>query len=165
MKTKLITEEIVNGRIESNRIAKLVPSQPSDNLCFMIGLDYLEHWKDCLSDNLGVWTQTGTKSLFYSSSLNRNGYALKAETGSEEDSSVKCMRFLYSHPTCKTFRRIVMKVSTKNENSTWVDRSPVFVQYYFEKEKENISVPYHENSKKKDVPFVRSKESTKIAIK
>ena len=136
MKTKYITEEIVNGRIESNRIAKLVPNQPSDNLCFMIGLDYLEHWKDCLSDNMGVWTQTGTKSLFYSSSLNRtHDVALKAESECGENTSVKCMRLLYSHQNCKTFKRIVMKVGTKNEDSAWVDRSPMFVQYYFENEK------------------------------
>ena len=76
-------------------IAKLVPHQPADNVNFMIGLDFLGHWKDVLSDNLGVWNANGTKTHYYSSTkLSRNN-RIVMKSSDEEDGSVKCVRYLY----------------------------------------------------------------------
>ena len=58
----------------------------------------------------------------------------------------------------------MIKVSTKEESSEWNDLSPIFIQYYFKTGKEEIIVPCHGNSKK-NTPYFRSKESTKLAIK
>ena len=161
--SKVIAEEIING-VNPELIAKLVPHQPADNVNFMIGLDFLGHWKDVLSDNFGAWNANGTKTHYYTSMLSRNN-RISLKSSDENDGSVKCVRHLYHYPTCKNFKRIVIKICTRNEDSSWVDRSPIFVQYYFEKGKENIVVPCHRNSKRINVPFFRTKESTKIAIK
>ena len=164
--TRVFAEHVVNGDIHGDLIAKLVPHQPTDNLTFFIGLDYLDHWKDILCDNLGVWAANGTKSLYYSSRLNRNG-KITLIASKEEDACIKCTRYLFAYPSCKQFKRIVIKITSKNTNTVvvdWTNLSPILLQYYFEGEKETIVVPSHGNSKK-SVPFFRTKESTKLAIK
>ena len=70
---------------------------------------------------------------------------------------LKCVRFLYSYPNSNGFKRIVIKASAKNNSSptvTWDDISPLFLQYYFENGKQDISVPCHGNSKKKTCTFL-----------
>ena len=88
--TKIVTENIVNG-IDPSRISKLVPHQPADNVSFMIGLDFLDHWKDILSDNLGVWTGSGTKSFYYRTIFNRSGRIILKSN--DADAVIQCKRF------------------------------------------------------------------------
>ena len=40
-------------------------------------------------------------------------------------------RYLYAYPSYKHFKRVVLKVQSK-QNSEWVDLTPVFVQYYID---------------------------------
>ena len=51
--------------------AKLIPHRPVENVSFMIGSNFLDHLKDILSDNLGVWTPSGTKRFNYSTTFDR----------------------------------------------------------------------------------------------
>ena len=66
--SKNIAEEIMNG-VSTHLISSLVPHQPDENIAFMIGTQYLGHWKDVLSDNLGSWKNDGKKTLHYSTYL------------------------------------------------------------------------------------------------
>ena len=62
--TSLPTEDvitIIGSGVPENHSAKLVPSQPKDNMSFMIATKFLENWKDVLSDDLGVCSPNGTK--------------------------------------------------------------------------------------------------------
>ena len=98
--------------------------------------------------------------------MNRNG-KITLIASKEEDACIKCTRYLFAYPSCKQFKRIVIKITSKNTNTVvvdWTNLSPILLQYYFEGEKETIVVPSHGNSKK-SVPFFRTKESTKLAIK
>ena len=49
--SKNVAEEIMNG-VSTHLISSLVPHQPTESIVFMIGSQYLGHWKDVLSDNL-----------------------------------------------------------------------------------------------------------------
>ena len=62
--SKNVAEKIING-ISAHLVSSLVPHQPDEDVAFMIGTQYLGHWKDVLSDNLGTWWNEGTKSLYY----------------------------------------------------------------------------------------------------
>ena len=68
---------LING-IDQSLTAKLVPSQPTETCAWMdmtmVDLNFLEHWKDIPSDNLGTWMAMGMKTLFYTTSLDRDGY-------------------------------------------------------------------------------------------
>ena len=69
--TKVVAAGIENG-INNSLIAKLIPHQPAENMPFMIGTNFLGHWKDILSDNFGVWKASGTKHFNYSTTFDRN---------------------------------------------------------------------------------------------
>ena len=43
--SKNVAEEIMNG-VSTYLISSLVPHQPNENIAFMIGTQYLGHWKD-----------------------------------------------------------------------------------------------------------------------
>ena len=140
--------------------AKLVPSQPKENVCFMISLNYLEDWKDALSDDLGVWTPTGKRTLYYRRLLSINGKTNIQSVVSESDADVKAFRYLYCYPSCKDFKRIIIRVLSKTEVG-WTSEPHLLIQYYFENGFKEITVPAHGNSKQKDLPYYRTKESTK----
>lgn len=162
--TKTVVTAIVCG-IQESASAKLVPSQPMDNFAFMLDLTYLEAWKDVLCDDLGVWTPMGTHNLFYKRTISSGGSASIQAVKSEVDADVKATRYLYSYPTEKDFKRIVITALTKTENG-WVLLSHLFLQYYFlNGTSKVITVPSHGNSAKKSAPYYRTKESTKQKIK
>ena len=54
--THLATKDVafIGSGVPEYLSSKIVPSQPKDNLCFMVDVKYLEDWKDVLSDDLGV---------------------------------------------------------------------------------------------------------------
>ena len=71
------TYERVNKLIENGvphtLSAKVVPSQPKENLAFLIDKSFLENWKDVFSDDMGVWNPSGTKTFYFSKTFDRNG--------------------------------------------------------------------------------------------
>ena len=91
--SKNVAEEIMNG-VSTHLISSLVPHQPNENIAFMIGTQYLGHWKDVLSDNLGSWKNDGTKTLYYSTS-HKASREIKLKPTSEEDAEVLVYRYLY----------------------------------------------------------------------
>ena len=77
--TKDVVQIIGNG-IPEDKSAKLVPSQPKGNASFMIDTSYLQHWKDVLSDDLGVWEANGTKTAFFTRSVHADGLRMQQTT-------------------------------------------------------------------------------------
>ena len=159
--TKNVAEKIING-VSTHLISSLVPHQPDEDIAFMIGTQYLGHWKDVLSDNLGTWRNDGTRSLYYIQSQ-KHSREIKLKPSSEDHSSVRANRYLYVYPKTPSFKRVIVTVSIKGRVD-WELKSPVFVQYYFSDGKKPIMVQAHGNSKKLK-PYFRTKESTKMGIK
>ena len=72
--TYLATKDVVafiGSRVPEYRSSKIVPSQPKDNICFMVDAKFLEEWKDVLSDDLGVWSPNGTKNAILRQNISR----------------------------------------------------------------------------------------------
>ena len=99
--SKNVAEEIMNG-VSTHLISSLVPHQPNENIAFMIGTQYLGHWKDVLSDNLGSWKNDGTKTLYYSTS-HKASREIKLKPSSEEDAKVLVNRSLCVYPKTPFF--------------------------------------------------------------
>ena len=108
--SKDVVISILEG-IPDNVSAKLVPSQPKENVCFMISLNYLEDWKDALSDDLGVWTPTGKRTLYYRRLLSINDRTNIQSVVFESDADVIAFRYLYSylvlHQKCLYFWQMI----------------------------------------------------------
>ena len=102
--SKNIAQEIMNG-VSTHQISSLVPHQPDENIAFMIGTQYLGHWKDVLCDNLGSWKNDGTKSLHYST-FQKVSREIKLKPSSEENAKVLVNRYLYCYPKTPSFKRI-----------------------------------------------------------
>ena len=141
--TNNVTEKIING-VSTHLISSLVPHQPDEDIAFMIGTQYLGHWKDVLSDNLGTWRNDGTKSLYYIQSQ-KHSREIKLKPSSEDHSSVRANRYLYVYPKTPSFKRVIVTVSIKG-TVDWELKSPVFVQYYFSDGEKTIMVQAHGNS-------------------
>ena len=132
--SKVVAEEIMNG-VSTHLISSLVPHQPDENIAFMIGTQYLDHWKDVLSDNLGSWKNDAKKTLHYSTS-HKVSKQIKLNPSSEERANVIVNRYLYVYPKMPSFKGIVVTASSRVNNALsgmeqWELKSPVFVQYYF----------------------------------
>ena len=156
--SKSIAQEIVNG-VETHLVSSLVPHQPSENISFMIGTQYIGHWKDVLADNLGTWRCDGTKSLYYVTEKNSSGTKLQPTI--EKKANLLVTRYLYAYPQTTSFKRIVITVHGRvSVQSKWELKSPIFLQYYFTDGRKPIFVSPHGNSKKLK-PYFRTKESVK----
>ena len=146
MNSKCIAQEIVNG-VETHLVSSLVPHQPSENISFMIGTQYIGHWKDVLADNLGTWRCDGTKSLYYVTEKNLS--STKLQPSLEEKSNLLVTRYLYAYPKRTSFKRIVITVHVRvSVQSKWELKSPIFLQHYFTDGRKPIFVPPHGISKK-----------------
>ena len=58
----------MNG-VSTHLISSLFPHQTDENIAFMINTQYLGHWKDVLSDNLGSWWKNDGKKTLHSQHL------------------------------------------------------------------------------------------------
>ena len=103
--SKSIAQEIVNG-VETHLVSSLVPHQPSENISFMIGTQYIGHWKNVLADNLGTWRCDGTKSMYYVTKKNSSGTKLQPTI--EKKANLLATRYLYAYPQTTSFKRIVI---------------------------------------------------------
>ena len=162
MATKKVVQIIGTG-VPDNRSAKLVPSQPKDNLSFMIASNYLEEWKNVLSDDLGVWTPNGTKTLYYARKFRADdGEISIIHVKSAEEADLTAYRYLYSYPSEKSYKRVVVRVMSKTDDG-WEVMPHILLQYYFENGKKEIIASPHGNSKQ-EAPYIRAKVSTKCKI-
>ena len=125
--TKDVVSAILKG-IPDSLSAKLVPSQPKDNLCFMIALKYLQAWKDALSDDLGVWTPTGTRTLFSKRLFSDDG-TTSIQSSEESHADIKALRYLYCYPSEKDFKRIIITAFSKTEVG-WTMESHLHVFFF-----------------------------------
>ncbi len=166
-KTTKDVVQIIGSGIPGHKSAKLVPSQPKGNVSFMIDTSYLQHWKDVLSDDLGVWDPNGTKTAFFTRGFHADGTMKVTSVGSIEEAELVAKRYLYVYSTERAYKRVVVKVESKTSppSDTLQIMPHIFLQYYFEGGvvKEIIVQP-HGNSKSGQ-PFVRTKESTRMKIK
>ena len=87
---------------------------------------FLEHWKDVLSDDLGVWNPSGTKTYYYSRTVNRSVSITIKPVDDETDADFIAKRFLYSYPTEKQFKRVIVKPCMKTDEGSWKVMSHIF---------------------------------------
>ena len=138
--------EIIGSGVPDDLTAKLFPSQPKDNLTFMIASSYLEDWKDVLSDDLGVWSPNGTKTLYYARKFRADdGDISIAPVKKADEADLTAYRHLYNFPSEKSYKRVL----SKTDEGDWEVMPHILLQYYFENEKKETICTPHGNSKHK----------------
>jgi len=148
MSTKEVVELIGSG-VAEDRAAELVPSQPIGNLSFMIATNYLDDWKDVLSDDLGIWGPSGTKTHYFTRTFYSDGKMKISGVDKSEEANLMVKRYLHADPTEKSFKRLVVKVDSKTfvSSETDLELMPhIFIQYYFESGVKDIVLPPHGNA-------------------
>ena len=130
--------------LPEEHLASQVPVEIQHNVSFVYSTSSLGHWKNCLSDSMGAWKQTGTFT----------------KTVQFEGSEATVVRRNYVNLSSNDLHRTVIKLQGEDSNK-------VFVQYYFDKEEHPVSVKPHGNSKNnnKSTKYTRTKETTKERIK
>ena len=93
--TKMMVQYVISG-INAKKAAKLVPSMPEGNFIFKYDSNFVENWKDVLSDDFGVWRPSGTKTLFYTREIDNSG-EMKVEHGPKEGTDLRAKRLCSSN--------------------------------------------------------------------
>lgn len=165
MSNGMPTKEIINTMITidsiSPKVCQRIPIGVNNNAVFLINTEKLGHNKDLMSDGCGTWAQTSTKYKYFF--RKDSDYIEIPQSGYGTDGLIKVKRLSYRHSTSTDFHRIIMYVNLHNGVGDH-EHSIACLQYFFENEEHSVSVPAHKSSKT-DIPFHRTFESTKAAIK
>ena len=134
-----------------------------NNVTFIVDLDSLGDPEDLLSDDLGAWEQTKTRSKWYLVKFKTNGEVCDVTKVEDKlhDSYQVCRR-PYINKSDRSLRKTVVNVIHPDGHH----HSLVFVKYHFEGTKEHpIDVKPHGNSTKCSIPYLRTYRSTICKLK
>ena len=120
------------------------PVGVQNNVTFIVDLDSLGDPKDLLSDDLGAWEQTKTRSKWYLVKFKTNGEVCDVTKDEDKlDDSYQVCRRPYINKSDRSLRKTVVNVIHPDGHH----HNLVFVKYHFEGTKEHpINVKPHGNS-------------------
>jgi hypothetical protein len=126
-------------------------------------LDQLKDPEDILSDDLGAWEQTKTRSKWYQVQFSEGGYAKKVFKVKDKTlGSYQVCRRPFVNKSDKSLKKTIVNVILPNGDNF----NLVFARYHFEGSPEHaIKVVPHGNSTKTSIPYLRTYKSTKNKLK
>lgn len=126
-------------------------------------LDALDDPEDLLSDDLGAWEQTKTRSKWYLVKFTTNGEACNVTKVVDKlDGSHQVCRRPYVNKSDRSLRKTVVNIIHPDGRH----HNLVFVKYHFEDSEEHpINVKLHGNSSKCPIPYLRTYRSTVCKLK
>jgi hypothetical protein len=92
-------------------VAKVVPTSASHNVAFVVDVTskFVGHLKNVLSDDMGVWNQTGTKTTHFKCKSGRFEEVTNFRQG--EENVFKVVKWYYRNNSSKDLSRIVYHMS------------------------------------------------------
>ena len=156
----------MNGRDTPNLISTRVPSRCQENASFIIDLDALDSREDIYCDDNGVWLSTGCKSKLFTierGADNRVRNLTKVANGEDPTlADVTVCRRTYRCKSCPTYHRTIVSVQFNKDIQQWFPL--VLLTYYFDGKSITFEVESHGNRKRKNLAYVRTKQSTKDSM-
>lgn len=154
LKVLLNSEKLHTGYISSRQ-----PVKVQKNQSFIVDLDQLEDPEDILSDDLGAWEQTKTRSKWYQVEFTENGNARKiTKVKDKAPGSYQVCRRPFVNKSDKSLKKTLVNVILPNGDNY----NLFFARYHFEGSPEHaIKVLPHGNSTKSSIPYLRTYKSTK----
>lgn len=138
------------------------PVKIEKNQSFIVDLDKLEDPEDILSDDLGAWEQTKTRSKWYNVVLTENGNAKKVtKVKDHSHGAYQVCRRPFVNKSDKSLKKTIVNVILPNGEHF----NLIFVRYYFEGPEHAITVAPHGNSSKSSIPYLRTYQSTVNKLK
>jgi hypothetical protein len=133
-----------------------------NNVTFVVDLDALDDPEDLMSDDLGAWEQTKTRTKSYKVTF-KNGSpnsARKVNDGSE--GSFQVFRRSYVNRSDRSLRKTIVNIVSPDGGNF----NLVYVKYVFQGEEHKIKVNPHGNTKSTStIPYLRTYKSTVKKIK
>ena len=111
----LSTKEIVTSLkaidVDDKCVAKVVPTAVSHNVAFVVDVTskFVGHLKNLLSDDMGAWNQTGTKTAYFK--CKSGGYEEVTNFRQGEENVFKVVKWYYRNTSSKDLSRIVCHMS------------------------------------------------------
>ena len=157
---------LMNGRDTPNLISTRVPSRCQENASFIIDLDALDSREDIYCDDNGVWLSTGCKSKLFTierGADNKVRNLTKVANGEDPTlADVTVCRRTYCCKSCPTYHRTIVSVEFNKDIQQWFPL--VLLTYYFDGKPIKFEVEAHGNRKRKNLAYVRTKQSTKDSM-
>ncbi|MES9879681.1 MAG: hypothetical protein ABW185_02225 [Sedimenticola sp.] len=166
--TKDILHTMLTINNEAPNVCSHIPIGVNQNAIFIINTDKLGHPKDILADGCGTWNQTCTKNKYFF--RNNTNYVEIPQSGYGTDGLIKVKRMSYRHSTSPDLHCVIIYITLHSGvGVAEYGHNIALLQYFYEihfyeMEEHSVQVPAHKSSKT-GLPFHRTFESTKIAIK
>ena len=161
LETKLLLKDLFSIDKTSAKVCQRMPLCVNQNLMFLINLDKFRSEKDILCDGNGIWSQTSTKNKYYTRM--ENEFILSSEQSYGDSAFIRTKRLSFKHSTSHDFHRVILFVWLHNGVDETLHELG-FIQYFFDQDEHLVNAPPHGNSKT-SIPFHRTCESTKTAIR
>lgn len=143
-------------------IASTHPVLIDKNVSFIINLDDLIHPEDLLSDDLGAWEQTKTRSKWYVVKKNANEEVCGVTKVADKlPGSYQVCRRPYINKSDRSLKKCIVNVMSPDSSHY----NLVYVRYNFEGEEHKIEVKPHGNSTTSTIPYLRTYKSTVSKMK
>lgn len=107
LSTKKILDTIKELNTDNERVAKVVPTSVSHNVAFVVDISspFVGHVKNVLSDDMGAWTQTGTKTGHYK--WTSRGFKEVSNVPRHDKNVYKVAKCYYRNSSSRDLSRIV----------------------------------------------------------
>jgi len=150
-------------RLHKHYISSTNPVRVQNNHSFIVDLDLLKDPEDILSDDLGAWEQTKTRSKWYQVKFAEDGNASKVtKVKDKTEGSYQVCRRPFVNKSDKSFKKNLVNVILPNGENFHL----VLARYHFEGRPEHaIQVVPHGNSKQSTIPYLRTYKSTRNKLK
>lgn len=143
-------------------IASAHPVRIDKNASFIINLDDLKHAEDLLSDDLGAWEQTKTRSKWYLVRTEENGEVTSVTKVTDRlPGSYQVCRRPYTNKSDRSLKKCIVNVIDPKGSHY----NLVYLRYKFEGKEHKIDVKPHGNSTTSKIPYLRTYKSTVAKLK
>ena len=151
------------SRKHNSYIASTNPVSVQNNVNFVVDLEALEQPEDLLSDDLGAWEQTKTRSKWYDVRFGAEEEVRQVTKVEDKlDGSYQVCRRPFINKSDRSLRKTIINVIHPGGHH----HSLVFVKYHFEGAPEHaVEVKPHGNSSRCCIPYLRTYKSTRNKLK
>ena len=144
-------------------ISTVVPTGIQQNATFVLNISALANRSDLCADENGVWKMTGCRPKYYSIVKDENGRVVEMErVHGQSNSDVVVRRRTYTCSSYKWYHKTIVSIEFGKDIDKWFPL--VLLHYKYDGKPTKFKVEKHGNRSSSNMPYVRTKASTKQSI-
>ena len=144
-------------------ISTSVPTRIQQNATFVLDISALGNRADLYADENGVWKMTGCRPKYYTIDRDENGRVVEMErVRNEGNADVVVRRRSYTCSSYPLYHRTIVSIEFSKDIDKWFPL--VLLHYHYDGKPRKFKVEKHGNRTSSNMPYLRTKTSTKRSI-